>query len=138
MMRSDGVTREGENGFHPGGQRRTVEDIFRRGLWILGVMTVAGEVIWGWRIAVSILLGGVMACLNFHWLKLAMDRVLTGHSRHSPTILMMGFLGRLLLILVGLFAIIQLSFLSLFGAVGGMAIFVVAGFLEAILLLMRK
>ncbi len=138
-MRSDAVTREKEHGYARSRRDRTsVEDIFRRGLWTLGVTAVVGELIWGWQIALSILLGGGIACLNFHWLKLAVDGVLTGHSRHSPAVLMMGFVGRLLLILVGLFAIIQLSFLSLFGALGGMAIFIVAGFLEAILLLVRK
>lgn len=138
-MRSDAVTREEEGGCGQGRRPRTsVEDIFRRGLWTLGAMVVVGEVIWGWQTALSILLGGGIACLNFHWLKLAVDRALTGHSRHSPTVLITGFVGRLLLILVGLFAIIQLSFLSLLGALGGMAVFVVAGFLEAILLLVRK
>jgi hypothetical protein len=139
LMRSDAVTRvEERNPSRHHGSRTSVEDIFRRGLCVLAGMAVGGGIIWGWQMAGSILLGGGIACLNFHWLKLAVDRVLTGHSRHSPTVLMMGFVGRLLLILGGLFAIIQLSFLSLFGALGGMAIFIVAGCLEAILLLVRK
>ena len=129
---------EGRGSRQAGPRSASIEGLFRRGLWILGVMTVASQLFWGWRMAVSVLFGGGLACLNFHWLKLAVDGVLTGKSEHSPTVLVMGFLGRLLLILVGLFAIIQLSFLSLYGALGGMAIFVVAGFLEAILLLVRK
>lgn len=116
----------------------SVEALFKRGLWILGAFAIGSELVWGWRMALSVLVGGGLACMNFHWLKLAVDGALTGRSQHSPAVLIMGFLGRLLLILVGLFAIIQLSFLSLYGAVGGMAVFVVAGFLEAILLLVRK
>ncbi len=135
-MRSEIVTREERSGSGRG--PLDVEGLFRRGIWILAVMSLVAGVVWGWQMAVSILVGGGLASVNFHWLKLAVDGMLTGASRHSPTLLIAGFLGRLLLILVGLFAIIQLSFLSLYGALGGMAIFVVAGFLEAILLLMRK
>lgn len=140
MMQDSEFVRDHEGGSGDAGRSRhaNVDGLFRRGIWILAGITVAGGVIWGWEMALSILLGGGIASVNFHWLRLAVDRVLTGRSRHSPTVLTAGFLGRLLLIFGGLFAIIQLSFLSLFGALGGMAIFIAAGLLEAILLLMRK
>jgi hypothetical protein len=48
------------------------------------------------------------------------------------------YLLRLVLILGILFAMIRFSFLSLGGAVGGLSILVLAGMLEAFLLLVRQ
>jgi hypothetical protein len=85
--------------------------------------------------ALSIALGGLVALVNFHWMRRAIDQALQGRSDQSATALAGGFVGRLLLILVLVFAIIQLPFLSLFGALWGLAIFVAAGLIEAVFLL---
>ncbi len=116
--------------FRPG-----VEGLFKRAVVLLVLFVLGGLILWGWPMALSIALGGLVALANFHWMKLAIDRALLGRSDQSATVLAAGFVGRLLLILGVVFAMIQLPFLSLFGALGGLAIFVAAGLIEAVLLL---
>jgi hypothetical protein len=118
--------------------RPGVEGLFLRAAALLVVLVLGALLVSGWPMALSIFLGGAVALVNFHWMRLAMDQVLLGRSEHSPGLLAAGFAGRLLLILGVLFAIIQLPFLSLFGALGGLAIFVAAGLFEAVLLLGRR
>jgi len=47
------------------------------------------------------------------------------------------YIARLVLILLAFFAIFHSSFLSVFGAVAGLSVFVLSGMLEAILLLIK-
>jgi len=109
---------------------------------ILASMTLGALVFWSWGGALSILIGGAIALLNFSWMLRAVDQILgvglVAGTRIKVGRFLAGFLGRLILILVGLFAIIYLSFLSLLGALMGLSIFVLAGFLEAILLVLRR
>jgi hypothetical protein len=115
-----------------------LDTLIRGALWCLGVLILAGGAVWGWTMALSIALGGGIALLNFLLMKAGIGRVLEGAGGRSSTWILVGSIGRLLLILVGLFAIIHISFLSLYGALGGLSIFVLAGLLEAFKLLMRK
>jgi hypothetical protein len=115
-----------------------LDALIRRALWCLAVLILAGGAVWGWTMALSIALGGGIALLNFLLMKAGIGRVLEGAGGRSSAWILVGFIGRLLLILVGLFAIIHISFLSLYGALGGLSIFVLAGLLEAFKLLMRK
>ena len=123
------------------GNAKSATDLSRVGRnarWLLAILTLGGALFWSFGGALSIFLGGVIALLNLHWLTLAVDRILGvgggGGREISEGRLMAGYIGRLVLILVGLFAIINLSFLSLLGALLGFSVFVAAGFLEALLL----
>jgi hypothetical protein len=122
----------------PGTGAADLDGLVRRAWWCLGVLVLAGGVVWGWAMALSIALGGGVALLNFLLMTAGIARVLEGSRGRRPGWILAGFVGRLLLILGGLFAIIHISFLSLYGALGGLSIFVLAGLLEAFKLLMRK
>lgn len=111
--------------------------IRRNALIILAVLLPAAAVGFDYRMALSVLAGGVLAVVNFHWMSAGVD-ALFKHAearRLGPTVVK--YLGRLLLILVAFFAIIHSSFLSLLGATVGFSIYVLAGMLEAVLLLMK-
>ena len=80
-----------------------------------------------------------MADVNFALMKEAVDRVLVGNKKDlSKGVLITGFVGRILLILLGLFAMIHFSFFRLLAAVLGASIFVLAGFIEATVVLFRR
>ena len=134
------VAREDHSESQP--DRRHLKRISRNAGLFMVLMTTAAAIFWDWGGALSILIGGVLALLNFRWMAGAVDQILrigivAGEQIRVGRFLA-GYLGRLILILVGLFAIINFSFLSLFGALMGLSIFVLAGFLEAILLMLRR
>jgi hypothetical protein len=121
---------------------RHLTRISRNAGLIMALMTVTAAFVWSWEGALSILIGGVLALLNFRWMAGAVDQILSVGNIAGEQIrvgrFLVSYLGRLILILVGLFAIIKLSFLSLLGALMGLSVFVLAGFLEAILLMLRR
>jgi hypothetical protein len=109
---------------------------------VLIVLVLGAALFWSWGGALSILLGGALAILNFRWMKGGIEQVLgaaegVGNQPNTRQYLVK-YLARLVLIFLGLFAIIKISFLSLWGALLGLSIFVLAGFLEVFLLGRRK
>lgn len=87
--------------------------------------------------ALSVLIGGILSVINFHWLAAGVDRVLLGESKAGAPWLIAKYLGRLLLIFLAFFVIIQTSFLSVIGALLGLSVFVLAGMLEAVLMMFK-
>jgi hypothetical protein len=118
----------------PDGERRLVGRAVR---W-LGVLALVGLLVSGWGALVSVLAGGALALVNYLWLRRAVDGALARGGERRVAAAAAGFVGRFGLILAGLFAIVQLSFLSLLWAVGGLSVFVLAGIEEAIRLLLRR
>jgi len=82
--------------------------------------------------AVSILIGGVLAIVNFRLMKAGIDRMLYPGGKKKDGLLIFGFIGRLLLILLCLFVMIQTAKFNLMGALAGLAIIVLAGMYEAL------
>jgi len=125
-----------------GKEKEGLSRLTRNACLILIVMTLGAYLFWTWGTALSVLIGGAISLLNLRWLSRAVDQILglgmVEGQRINLGRFLAGYLGRLLLILVGLFAMIYLSFLSLIGALMGFSIFVLAGCLEAILLLVRR
>jgi len=123
-------------------ESRYLSRLTRNAAVILALMMLGALVFWSWGAGLSVLIGGLVALLNFRWMCRAVDQVLNvgpGPKRRSGAGSFLAlYLARLLLILVGLFAIIYLSFLSLLGALMGLSVFVLAGFLEAVLLVLQK
>lgn len=105
--------------------------------WMV-LVAIGALVISGWGGMLSVLAGGGLAFANFILLRRGVDAALSGAAGRGATAAAIGFLGRFVLILAGLFAIFQLSFLSLLWAVGGLSVFVLAGIEEAIRLLLRN
>lgn len=99
--------------------------------WILGIAAAGAGIAGGWQWAVSVLLGGLLAMVNLAWMTAGIDRVL-GTGKPPPAIRTgIGYVARLLLLLLGFFAMIQLPFLKVWGGLLGLSVFVFAGILEA-------
>jgi hypothetical protein len=111
---------------------------FIRTAWvILAILCLGALLFWRPGGAASVFIGGILALINFNWMKAGIDRALGRLNRPKTGWILIGYVGRFALILLGLFAIIHFSFLSLYGALLGLSIFVLAGIVEAILLMVR-
>ena len=65
-------------------------------------------------------------------MKAGIDRMLYPGGKKKDGLLIFGFIGRLLLILLCLFVMIQTAKFNLMGALAGLAIIVLAGMYEAL------
>ena len=105
---------------------------------ILIVLALAGFSHQGTGLAVSILIGGLLALLNHHWMVAGIDAVLGTPTPARRKQAILKYLLRMLLILGTLFAMIHFSFLSLLGGIAGLSIVVLAGMLEALIQLAEQ
>lgn len=113
--------------------------LIERAAWLGFIFSLLGVLLGGWGLGLSILLGASAAWVNFHWMQKGIDRVLAGGVREKSDLKIGAeYVLRLLLILATLFAIIHFSFLNLLGGILGLSIFVLAGMLEAVILLYRQ
>jgi len=111
--------------------------IYRNALVILALMVPASALAFGFPMAVSVLIGGLLAVINFHWMSAGVDALFRRAESAAVTATVVKYIARLLLIFAAFFAIIHSSFLSVLGALAGVSVFVLAGMLEAVLLLIR-
>lgn len=102
------------------------------------LLVIVGCLVFGWQTGISIALGGLLAWVNFRWMESGVDRILFGKGEAETGWTAVKFLGRLVLMLLGLFAMIQASFLSAGGVLAGLSIFVLSGMLEALLILFES
>src|SRR5690606_27162968 len=109
---------------------------------IIAPLLLLGGLTWSLEVGLSILIGELLAWVNFRWMTAGVNRVLTVNTEvegESPRrISLAKYLLRLLLIFSVLFAMIHFSFLSPIGTLLGLSIFVLSGMLEAILLLIQR
>jgi hypothetical protein len=111
--------------------------IQRNALIFMILLTLGGMLFFGLQVGFSVLLGGALATVNFRWMAAGVDRVLGQANQAGAGGTVFKYIARLVLIFVAFFAIIQSSFLSVLGALAGLSVFVLAGMLEAVLLLFR-
>jgi len=118
--------------------RDYLKEIERNSLIILGIGILVASVFYGFWMAASVLIGGLLAVVNFRLMKAALDRMLYPGGKKRDALLIFGFIGSLLLILLCLFAMIQTAKFNLIGALAGLAIIVLAGMYEAVRHLFKK
>lgn len=109
----------------------------RNALLLLVFLLPVGAWVGGSGLMLSILLGGLLGLVHFHWTAVEVDRLLRGEGIGGGKAAIR-YILRLLLIFGGLFAIIHLSFLSLIGALLGLSVFVLSGLVEAFLQLFGR
>lgn len=113
-----------------------LERIKRYMLVIGAAATIAVGLTLGWQVGVGVLLGCVVAWLNFHWLKQAVsalaDRVTATGRKQSSGGIVARFLLRYALIAIAAYAIFRVSKPSLYGLLGGLFLTVAAILCEAV------
>lgn len=118
----------------------------RNSIIILVLLTAVGLIFWGAEVGVPVFLGGVLSLASLYSIAASVDRALQAADpsrqkqgkAHSAWKTGPLHLVRLLLILGVLSVMIHLSFRSMIGALLGLSIFVLAGFLEAILMVIGR
>ncbi len=112
---------------------------YYRTAWIVLLLMVAGGAIAdGWRGAASVLVGGLVSLINARWMAAGIKLATGKEGRRQVPSVMVGFIGRLVLICGVLFAIIRTSFLSVVGFVGGFSIGILAALVEEFRHFVRK
>jgi len=107
--------------------------LFRIGL-ILTAAASAGVFIWsGLAAAVSCAVGGALAAASMHWLSRTISAVVAPHPKASKRSVLLGYVLRLMLIPICLYAMLRLHFFSIPAVVGGFAAFTFAALIEGIL-----
>jgi ATP synthase I chain len=113
-----------------------LERIKRCMLVIGAAATVVVGVTLGWQIGVGVLLGCMLAWVNFNWLKQAVsalaDRATSTGQTQSSRGIVARFLLRYALIAVAAYAIFRVSKPSLYGLLGGLFLTVAAILCEAV------
>ena len=112
-------------------------DRIRQLMAAIGV--VATVIVWlalGWKIAIGLALGCLIAWVNFYWLKQAVsalaDRVTSTGRRQSGGGIVLRFLLRYALIALAAYGIFAVSRDSLYGLLGGLFLTVAAILCEAV------
>jgi len=125
-----------------------VDQAFRRIYIGMGVIGSAGTVVFlvwkGWRWGLGFAFGAALSALNFHWLKGAVDVLVTKFAaptpdtRHPrPAVALARFVLRYALLALAGYAIFATSLVSLNGFLAGLFVFVAAVMVEMIVQLSR-
>ena len=109
-----------------------------RRIFAIGGVLLAGGCLISWLLlggmtAVAFLAGGLLAALNMAWLRQTVRAVTLNDPKISKRRVLAGFILRLLLIPLCLYAMIRFLFWSISAAVAGFALFHCSIFLEGIL-----
>ncbi len=102
------------------------------------IMAAAGAIVWDWQVGLSVVIGSILLAVNLHFLIAGVDSLMLGKKVRRPALLIAGYTGRVLLIMVVFFAIIHFSFLNAFGVLAGFAAFIMSGMLESLLMVFRS
>jgi MFS family permease len=106
--------------------------IFIIGAWLVLGGTLLALILFGWRYGFGFLAGGALAALSLAWLRKSVDALLFKPRRKAETRAVVGFILRLLLIPMGLYAIIRFLYGGIIAAVAGFAIFNFSVFIEGV------
>jgi len=109
-----------------------LQRISRNAVLLLAVISLAGGLVYGLWMAVSILAGAVAALINLKVLDRLAGRLLAPDGKPSALRFLALNGGRMALMLGGLFAMMQIPFLSVPGAVLGLSVPILSAMLEAL------
>ena len=125
-MDSSRVTTATDQGLHA--------RVFRVMLGATAVAVLVASLMGPWRVAIGLLLGGLLALLNHHWLRTSVSTAfaLALGEQRKPRIKIAQYVLRYLVIGVVTFAAFKLRIASLPAIIGGLCTFVVALFAEAL------
>jgi hypothetical protein len=114
-----------------------LKQIERRLAWIGIGLVLAGSIVTALRFGLltgaSFLAGGALAAVNLAWLRQIVSGLAFSDPKTSRRRLLAGYIVRLVLIPLGLYAMIRFLSLSIPAAVAGFAVFNCSVFVEGVL-----
>ena len=106
--------------------------VFRSMLIALALAVPISAALLPWRVTSGLLLGGVLALLNHHWLRKSVAAALSVEvPGRRPKLEVAGYILRYFVIFAVVAIAYQLNIVSLPAALAGLCLFVVAFFVEA-------
>jgi hypothetical protein len=110
--------------------------VFWIGMWMVVAGTIVTALIFGLKYGVSFLLGGLLSAVNLKWLIRTINAALARSSRVSSIRITAGYILRLLLIPLCLYAIMHFFFPGIIAATAGFVVFssgfLIEGIFEAV------
>ena len=106
--------------------------VFRSMLIALALAVPVSGLFLPWRVTTGLLLGGVLALLNHHWLRKSIAAALNVEiPGRRPKLKVAGYILRYFVVFTVVAIAYQLNVISLPAALAGLSLFVVALFVEA-------
>jgi hypothetical protein len=106
--------------------RRTNRGILAVMFAVVAAMAVAGAAIYGIRAAIGVVVGGLMAWLNFRWLDSSTRAIMVDPTTAKTPILAMKYVFRYVLIAAVLYAIWWADVLPVAAVIAGLGSFAIA------------
>ena len=101
-----------------------MQTVLEKGPWcVLAILTLGGLLFGSARFAVGVLLGGLLAILNFYWLSSILQRLLHIQPKNSASYVVVRYLLRLTLIGVALFGLLRAG-TDVYGLIVGLSVLV--------------
>lgn len=117
-------------------------EVERRIFWIGACLSLGGAVacaaVFGLRHGFALLAGGVLGGLSLAWLRWTVTRIVFSDRKGSVNRVIVGFILRLLLIPLGLYAMIRFLLAGVVAAVAGFALFTCGIFIEGVYEALKK
>ena len=112
--------------------------IFRIGAMMSLAGTAVCAMVFGIRIGVSFLAGSLLGALSLAWLRWTVTRIVFADPEGSVNRVIVGFILRLLLIPLCLYAMIRFLLAGVVAAVAGFALFTCGIFIEGVYEALKK
>lgn len=122
----------------------TISISHRRILWTLGAVTIVlaivGFVLDSWEFGLGVVIGGVLAIVNYYWLKVSLKRVFVqiANGGERPQFLAIRYFGRYLTLGVILLIIFLTKIVPVLAVVLGLASFALAIVVEGLVLIVSS
>jgi len=105
--------------------------ILRNMIIAVSLAVVTGAVFAPWRVTSGLLLGGILALFNHHWLRTSIAAAFKSEGGKPPRVRVWRYIIRYMVIGATVFAAYKLNLISLPATLAGLSVFVVAIFAEA-------
>jgi hypothetical protein len=106
--------------------------IFRIGALMIVAGSLLSSLIFGARHGISFLAGGLLAAISMAWLRHTVNAIVYSDRQRSITRVVGGFVLRLLLIPLCLYAMMRFLYMGIIAAVAGFAVFNCSIFVEGL------
>jgi len=120
-----------ENEVYSDGDDGALERILRNMIIAVSFAVVAAAVFAPWRTTTGLLLGGILALFNHHWLRTSIAAAFKGEIGKRPRLKVWRYIVRYVVIGTTVFAAYRLNLVSLPATIAGLSVCVVAIFAEA-------
>ncbi len=107
--------------------------LFRVMCWTVALTTLASLFVAPWRVTTGLLLGGVLALLNHHWLRTSVHTAFSGVALTGlrPKLSIARFVLRYFVIAAAIIVAYEFELVSIVATLVGLSAFVVAALIEA-------